>query len=694
MPSTASLVPRHFSLKPLALCFAVISVAASASAAEPGSIETIVIHGKKIPLDLRAEQVMTPGGVTLVDSAELYQRSVSTLSDMLRYVPGVWAASGSTGDSSFLSIRGSNLDATNYDGNGVKLLQDGLPVTAADGNNHNRQIDPLSIRHAVVARGANALTYGASTLGGAINFITPTARDSAPLEIFLGGGSHGQRQGRITAGTVNSSFDGLITAEARQWDGYRKHHEQDRKGLYANAGWQFNEAVRTRLYLTYIDNDQELPGALTRDEWRANPRQAQGSAVAGHYQFNVESWRVANKTDWDIDENSSLSVGLSYEVQDLYHPIVYSPFFSLAIDTEQRNAGASLRYNLRLGDHDLLAGLDYGRTEVEGGNYSHQGGRRANLMTRVDNSAESLELFLVDRWQFAPRWTLVYGVQGVLADREVRNIAVSSGTLYNPKGDYNSINPRAGVVYQLTPDVELFANISKLYEAPTTYELEDDACACDDTLDAMHGTVFEVGTRGRQALSTLSQWHWDIAVYYAQLKDVILSKDDPIAPGTSLSANVDRTIHLGIEAMAGASFALDVNGTHRIEPLLNLTVNDFSFDDDSVYGNNDLPAAPGYVVRGEIIYRHAKGFFAGPTLDIVDERYADFSNTYKVGSYELLGLRAGFTRDKWEVFGEIRNLTDRDYISLFSVRDMAAPGDAILTPGEPRSAYMGIKLQF
>ena len=42
-------------------------------------------------------------------------------------LPGVFVASGVTGDSSFFSARGSNLDATNYDGNGIKLLQDGLP---------------------------------------------------------------------------------------------------------------------------------------------------------------------------------------------------------------------------------------------------------------------------------------------------------------------------------------------------------------------------------------------------------------------------------------------------------------------------------------------------------------------------------------------------------------------------------------
>lgn len=679
----------------LAICLGGLglSLTALAQSASPGPLETVLVRGKQIKLEMQAEQALTPGAVTLLNSDELHQRKVATLADMLRYAPGVWVSSGTTADSTFFSSRGSNLDATNYDGNGIKLLQDGLPVTAADGNNHNRMVDPLSARYVIVAHGANALTYGASTLGGAIDFITPTARDTRS-QIYLSGGSHGDLQGRVTLGAVAGDFDGLVTLETKRTDGYRDHQEQQREGLYANAGWQFSDAVQSRLYLTYIDNDQELPGALTRDQWRDDPEQAEAAAVTGNYQYNVRAWRIANKTVWDIDENSSLSLGLSYEHQSLYHPIVQNPFFSLLIDTEQNNAGVTLRYNRRLGDHDLLAGLNYGRTTVEGGNYFQAGGRRMNLQTRVDNKADSLEVFLVDRWQFATQWTLVYGAQGVFSNREVRNIDASDGAVRNPEDDYTSINPRVGLIHQLTPEVELYANLSRLYEAPTTYELDDDVRGNNEALDAMRGTVFEVGTRGRQALGAASYWHWDVALYYARLKDEILSVDDPQNPGTSLSVNVDDTIHAGLEALFGASFALDDSGTHRIEPLVNLTLNEFSFDGDANYGNNDLPAAPAYFIKGEILYRHANGFYAGPTFDFVDERYADFQNTYTVDSYALLGLRAGFRRESWEVWGELRNLTDRKYIALFSVKDVAAPGTAILSPGEPRSAYVGVKWQF
>lgn len=660
------------------------------------SMPTVVVTGRapdQSRKELDAEQALTPGGVTLLDREQLVQRNVANTADMLRFVPGVWAASSSGSDASFLSVRGSNLDAVDYDNSGVKLLQDGLPVTAADGNNHNRFVDPLSARYIIVARGANALTYGASTLGGAIDFISPTGLDSPPLELILNAGSQGQRQARVTAAGASGNADGLLSVEAKQRAGYRDHNRQERRAVYANGGWKLSGTVRTRFYLDYVKNDEELPGVLTRAEWERNPRQAEAAAAAGHYQWNVETARLANKTTWDIDANSSLSLGFSYETQQLYHPIVQSPFFSLLIDTEQRNFGTALRYQLRRGTHDLLAGLNYGKTEVEGGNYGNDGGRRTALATRVDNDAHSTELFLMDRWRFAPHWTAVYGAQAVSSTRDVRNTTVATGALRNPAARYDSINPRVGLIYQLTPEAELFANLSRLYEAPTTYQLDDQENGNNKTLEAMSGTSFEVGSRGRQSLRR-GYWHWETALYYARIRDEILSVDDPAAPGTSLSSNVDRTVHAGVEALVGASLPLGESGVHRIEPLLNLTLNRFSFDGDRRWGDNRLPAAPRYALRGEALYRHANGFFAGPTVDVVGKRYADFANSYEIGSYTLWGLRAGYTTKNWDLYGEVRNLGDKDFIARHSVMAVASPTAAILSPGEPRSVYFGARMRF
>lgn len=684
------------------LCTAPLSTTTAAGA---DRLETVEVRAERLQDNLLRSRALTPGGVSIIDGDSFYRRNVSNLADMLRYAPGIWSESANGGDGIFLSSRGSNLDATDYDGNGVKLLQDGLPVTTADGNNHNRVIDPLSARYATVARGANALTYGASTLGGAINFQTPTALDTPPVQAYLSGGSDGLLNARASVGgTTGRGLDGMLTLEHKTFDGYREHSAQRRDGLYANAGWQFSDSGETRLYITYLDNDNELPGALTAAQVEQDPGQATSDALRGNYQWNVKTWRVANKTQWALGDNSDLTIGLSWEEQTLYHPIVdkvlapihgpdqpWVEVFSLLINTDHRDAGASARYNLRAGDHDLLFGLNYGDNRVTGGNYRNDGGRRNGLTTRVDNSASSVELFAVDRWQFAPDWTLVYGAQAVWAEREVRNITVDSGASRKPTGDYESINPRLGIIYQLTDEVSLFANASRNYEPPTNYELEDEASNSERILDAMHGTVLEVGSRGRRALAGDGSWHWDLALYYGEIRDEILSVDDPDAPGTSLASNIDSTVHAGVEALFGADLALDGSGRHRLQPTLSLTVNEFHFDGDPTYGDNQLPAAPGYALRGELLYRHASGFYAGPTFDVIDERYADFSNNYKVDSYSLLGLRAGYSRERWEIFAEFRNLLEEDYIATVKVRDSAAPDAAVLNPGAPLSAFAGVR---
>jgi outer membrane receptor protein involved in Fe transport len=508
--------------------------------------ENVVVTGERLKAEIEAQRALTPGGVTIVEGEELYRRQINGLADMLRYVPGVWAESSSGSEELFFSSRGSNLDATDYDKNGIKLLQDGLPITTADGNNHNRVIDPLTARYASVARGANALTYGASTLGGAIDFTSPTARNSAPLSVLLNGGSYGSLNGRVTVGGAGDALDGLLTVEGRQWNGYRDHSGQERWGLYANAGWQPSATNSVQVFGTYVHNDQRLPGALTRAEADADPDQASAAAIDGNYGKVVKTARLATKTTWSFGANGSLAAGLSYEGQSLFHPIVNRIFvdfdgpgsnppvevFSLLVDTDHRDLGAMVRYDRRMGTHDLLVGLNYGGGSVKGGNYR----------TTADSRTAS-------------------------------------------------------------------ANTSI----------------------------------------------------------------------TALTA-------------LGASFAL--GDSHRIDPLVSCTLSRFTFAGDRVNGDNDLPAAPTYATRGEVLYRHASGFYAGPTFDFIGPRFADFANSYIVDGYELIGLRAGVSGRHWEVFGEVRNVFDTDYIATISVLNVANADARVLYPGAPLSAYTGVRFSF
>lgn len=655
-------------------------------------------------VDAEAELRLTPGGVTLVDLDTVKQGHVASLADMLRYVPGVWSASDSGNDELFFSSRGSNLDATDFDMNGVRLLQDGLPVTSADGNNHNRIIDPLSAKYAVVARGANAMKYGATTLGGAIDFATPTAYDLPTASLLSSFGSHGSLQNRLSLSEVfDNGLDATLTLEDKRWNGYRDQSEQKRSGLYANAGLALTDKVSTRFYFMHLDNDQELPGALTRQQVREDRDQASRVAELGDYRRDVKAFRVANKTTVEIDANRRFEFGVSFEEQELNHPIVFNTAtpsnmtpFTLYIKNRQKDASAMARYHHRVDDHQLLFGLNYGVANVSGGQYVNDFGRRGAKNSDTENDASTLELYAMDRWQFADQWTLVGGLQLVSADREVKQTILRGfGTSSNPDESYQTINPSLGLIYQLNQDSSLYTNVSRLYEPPTTYQLTDQTATGQiQELNAMRGVSFEIGTRGHYTQNSWLDWNWDVSLYHAEIRDEILSTEPPGAVGTSLATNIDKTTHSGIETLVGADIKLDANGTHRLTPILSLTLNNFHFDGDDTFGNNELPAAPDYALRGEMMYRHANGFYAGPTFDVIGKRYADFANSYTIDNYALLGLKAGWESKSLRVFAEVRNLLERDYIATHSVRTTAAADADILQPGEPLSAYVGFEYRY
>lgn len=672
------------------------------------TLETVKVQAPRLDR-AKAEQFLTPGGVSVVDTKKLDEQSINNLADALRYVPGVLAEQESGGDDIRLSIRGSNLNTQRYQNSGVALFQDGLPVTTADGTNHNRFPDSFTARRIIVARGANALSYGASTLGGAIDFISRNARNSEPMRAFIKAGSHGLRSARLSAGGVAAGLDGLVMLGGKHWSGFRQHSRENRTSVYANGGWQASDDLGLRLFATHIDNRQQLPGALTRAQFRQDPTQANPADARGNHQLNVKSNRLAGTGTWDINADSWLQFGLTFEKQSLYHPIVdvFVPagpepdaplldVFSLLIDTDQSTLGAMTRYHRQAGSHDLVAGINLAWTGDKGGNYQNDRGRRGVRTDRVDKRSSDATLFVVDRWKFAPAWTLVYGAQGVSTGRDDRNIVgvnTDAAVVRHQTDTYAALNPRVGVLYAFNKNSQAYASVSRLYGPPTNFDLDNarNALGQDATLSAAHGVTCELGLRGDTTTNAgESHWHWDVSVYHATLHDEILSTEDPDAPGTFLAGNAERTTHAGVEALVGGSFPFAAG---RIEPQVSATWNALAFDRDPVYGNNDLPV-PDHVVHGKVMYRGGSGFFAGPTFTLVGPRYADYSNTYRVHGYQLVGLRAGFKGRRWELFAEARNLTNTDYVASIAVRAKAGADDAILQPGAPRSVYVGLRLHY
>jgi len=252
------------------------------------SFEPIVVIGRKDPdqstltqPDLptaRARLAQTPGGTGVVDAASYSEGRVSTLADALGSATGVYVQPRFGAEEARISIRGSGLQRT-FHGRGLKLMQDGVPLNLADGSFDFQAVEALSARYVEVWRGANALQYGASNLGGAVNFVSPNGYNSDRFRARAEAGSNDYRRLHVSTGDVHDNFDYYLAASGFAQEGFRDHAKQDSQRLFANLGYQLSEQLETRFYVGHVRSDSELPGSITKAQLEDNPRQANASSI-------------------------------------------------------------------------------------------------------------------------------------------------------------------------------------------------------------------------------------------------------------------------------------------------------------------------------------------------------------------------------------------------------------------------------
>ena len=158
----------------------------------------------------REELALTPGGIETIDANRYLRGRASTVDDAFALSPGVIALSRFGSDEARLSIRGSGLQRT-FHGRGIRVLQDTVPINLADGGFDMQSLEPLSTDYINVWRGGNALAYGASTLGGAIDYISRNGRSAPALSAHLEAGSWDYLRANLSGGGVRGDLDGYAS---------------------------------------------------------------------------------------------------------------------------------------------------------------------------------------------------------------------------------------------------------------------------------------------------------------------------------------------------------------------------------------------------------------------------------------------------------------------------------------------------
>ena len=628
---------------------------------------------------------LVPGGATVVADDAFRNAPSTTVKDVLDYVPGVFAQP-KWGEDTRLSIRGSGL-SRNFHLRGVQLYMDGIPINTADGYGDFQEVDPSAYRYVEVYKGANALRFGGNALGGAINFVTPSGRDAPTLAAAADAGSFGFRRLQAGSGGAAGPLDWFVTGAWQEADGFRDHSDGHSRRASVNLGYRITGDVETRFYLNTNDVFQRIPGGVTREVALEAPETAAANNLAGDWQRNLDTHRFANRTTVRLGA-TTLELGAFGIDRRLEHPIFQW------LDYRYNDHGGFVRVldERTLAGHAnrLVLGVQVHNGKVDNEQFANVAGEKGALLSSSLDRSENTTLYGEDIFNLTPRVALVVGAQVLIAERDRKDRFLANGD-QSGRTEHELFSPRIGLLWDVAPDWQAFANLSRSAEVPSFGE--GTAAVPFTDIEPQRATTVEIGTRG-----TAAGYTWDASVYRAEIDNELQCLFS--AFGNCNVVNADSTVHQGIELGGSAVLLRDLGlaGTAGDDLWLRgaYTLNDFFFDDDPVFGDNELPGAPRHLLRAELLYRHPAGFHVGPDVGWVPEAYwGDSANTLETEPYGLLGLRAG-----WDDGGAValyvegRNLTDEQYIASASIIDRANAALPLFEPGTGRAAFAGVRLRW
>lgn len=705
MPSSRSLYRPTLSLLSLAVAATLSSPALAAPADTPTTLDAVKVTAASDVEQARAALKRVPGAGNVVDLTRANGRLASS-ADVLAYQPGISAQSpGNEGTK--VSIRGSGINrGPGAHASGISVSLDGLPLTGPGGTPYEL-LEPQWLSRAEVLRGANGIERGALALGGAINYVSRSGRDSAGLEVQYEAGSRGYQKRSIGYGGVSGDLDYYLAYTDSEYDGYQYHSAGDGKGAMANLGWQITPQLETRFFVRYRETNHETPGRLTRAQIRHDPRAANAAnlSIDARRPQPGSTW-LGNMTTWQIDDVSSLQAGLVYHKypmdlnESLYRQQLDYSNLNATLDYRRRHAlfgydsvttvGLRVAHDL---DADVRETLRYANNGYAAGthtrDFSHHG---TDTTVHASN-----ELSLSDRLR------LQTGLALINTRRDVQvTWPYTPERLHDSQWDYA---PRIGFTWQQTAATQWFGNLSRSVEPAHPWSMiwgsnlyfpagngaSTGRQRAPVELDNQTATTLELGARGDSSLG-----RWELTGYYAHVRHELLTVEVLPVPNLFVAENnASPTVHRGIEA--GLDSTLWEGPGGRLGLRQAYTFNDFRYRDDVRFGSNRLPGLPRHAYQAELRYDHPTGWYAAVNTDAASKMAVDYANSFWADSRAIFGTRVGFDAPggRWQLWAEMRNIGDRHYAATVTPGyDDAGRDVARSTPGEGRSVYAGVRWRF
>ncbi len=439
-----------------------------------------------------------PQAISVVTRDQIQDQAMQSLTDVVRYAPGVGAAQGE-----------GNRDNPIFRGNAstADMFVDGI----RDDVEYFR--DLYNVERVEVLKGPNGMIFGRGAVGGLINRVTRQANREAVREATLQAYSEGG--GRTTADFGNAIGETLglrVTALYEDSDSYRDDVTFERVGINPTMFLALGANTTLRLGYEYYDYDrvadrgipsfQGRPSASAPETFFGDPDQSttgatvnSATAVLEHRFANGASltnrtrWADYDKAYWNVYPVTAVTpdgtVGIEAYGQENQRENLFNQT-DLVVDFQTGGMAHTFLVGVELGTQDSDNRRDNGLFDFGGGTppvttpasndqrvyvpfndprttfpvtFAHVStAASANpAFNHIDTTQAAV--YVQDQIKFSSRWQAILGVRYDNLEIEFNNFNPPTATTpARIVTQDDLISPRAGLIYQPTDAMSLYAS--------------------------------------------------------------------------------------------------------------------------------------------------------------------------------------------------------------------------------------------
>jgi len=635
-----------------------------------------------------------PVSIDRIDADAIREgKPMINLSESLSRVPGVVVQNRQNYSQDLqISSRGFGSRAQ-FGVRGVRLYADGIPATSPDGQGQTSNFDLGSAERIEVMRGPFSTLYGNAS-GGVIQVFTENGPPEPTLTQSGAAGRYGTSRSALKFGGQSGAHNYVGGASHFETTGYRDHSAAEKNLGNAKLNLALSDDTRLAFILNAVRQPAQDPAGLTRAQVEQNPRQVVPAVLT----FNARKDVVQNQLGTTVEHRLSASDSLRFAAyggsRQVEQFLAFNGGGPLAsggvVNLDRFSYGLDLRWSraTQLAGEPLAftAGSDYDNQKERRRGYLNNNGTAGGLQRDEDDTVRSAALYAEAEWKFAPRWSLLAGLRHT-------EVSFYSSDYYivgaNPDDSgqirFKNTSPVAGLVYSISPALNLYGNVGRGFETPTFAELayrSGGATGLNFALQPSTSVNTELGAKaflpGGQRLT--------FAVFHIDTKEEIVV--DTAQNGRTTFKNASRTTRNGAEVSWSA------RTLETLDLLAALAYVDARYRDDFSSGSagNTLPGVPRRTFYGEARWAPLNHRFSTALeLRYGDRIYTTDANAESAPPYSVVNWRIVLEQrtSDWRVseFLRIENLFDKSYIGSVIVGDT---NQRFYEPAPRRNAIVGI----